>query len=672
LGIALRCAGERSIGERCPLNADGPFEGRPQGLVQMTLEIVERILSRLADLIAHDRFEELETDTLEFKSVPADGTEWHKVCQSACAFLNTRGGIILLGIREEGQGPNRRYRCTGWRPDAETKVQQLSKKFTDEFGTALHLDEAFPAPQFSEFMGKYIVAVLIDELPADVKYAFYQGDAYKRQMTGDMRITSAEIARQREFKEAALQARELELVPGVGIEDFDLDKLNDYISALNKPVKIETVKADLASAVPFLERKSFIKSGAATTLGVLVCGKHAADRLGFRCHVHGYVDVPQEIAKDKQDFVDNVLPLMERSLAYLLRNIQVGVSVERGGTSHPQYPEEVLRETVNNALAHRDYSINRQVILSVKPGRHIAIQNPGKFRTQLVIEDANASIPLRRILPEAKPRNPKLADVLRVFRKWEGRGIGMATLVNLCLQNKIDLPYYLFGTEEVTLHLRAGCVVDDRMERLFESFDRYIADKLNGGDLSEPQRAVLAYLIKSEWANELIRYTVLLTPDNNHFNELTALERSGLITKHEKSADSHPIYVADRELVRKDYFSELRGTFGILFDALDQRSKNVLSVVYRFEHFSRSEAVSAKQAGFDLWWQAGESDDIKAFDAFYRQVRSTFNRLERDGFVKRKTASRKRRVYVLSTRAGEGVLGADGGHASPPSTSAGR
>lgn len=611
------------------------------------MNVVDRILIKLAELIQQGRFEELETEGLEIKPVPAEGGEWKDRHKSINAFLNTRGGIVILGIKEEGSGSSRRYVASGWREHAEPNLKEIPKLFTDRKGSAQDLSDCFPPMELRDFLGARVAVLYVDELASDRKYVFYKGTAYKRILTGDHKISETNVDAQEEFKEEAVHARELQPVPGLTANDLDLDKLNEYITHLNRPVKVETIKADLAGAMPFLERKCFIKDSEVTTLGALVCGKHSVDNLGFRCQVHGYVDVPQEIARDKQDLADNILPLMESSLAYILRNIQVGVSAHQGGQSAPQYPEQLLRETVNNALAHRDYSVNKQAIIAIKPGAHIAIRNPGAFRSHLLIESPDHAIPLRRIIPEAKPRNPKLADVLRVYRKWEGRGIGMATLVNLCLQNEIDLPYYRFFSEEVCLHLCAGRLLDERMERLFQSFDGHLESRLQGNKLNEEQKLVLCYLIKSEWANEKLGYTILLTPDNNHFSALLALERFGLIQKHPLSTATYPVYVADRVLITKNYLAELRALFGTGFDSLDILLKDVLGVVYRFNHYSKTQVVSAKQASFSLWFETGSAnEDIKEFDTFYRRVRYAFNKLEKGGFVAKKPESRG---YLLRT-----------------------
>lgn len=597
---------------------------------------IDTVLEKLETLVAQGRFEELESDTIEIKPVPPSGGEWKERCKSVNSFLNTRGGILILGVKESGTGHNRKYEFSGWQPHAESKVKEFPKLFTSKAGEGINLTDAFPSFELKPFRTGQVCLVFVDELSADQKFVFFEGTAYKRILTGDHKITDSEVQSQEEYKEEVKTARELIPVEGATLQSIDLDKLNDYITQLNQPVKVETIKADLGMARPFLERKCFIKDDKVTTLGMLVCGQHPADHLGFRCHVHGYVDMPQSVAQDKQDFVNNILPLLEHSFAYVLRNIRVGISSTGGGSATPEYPEELIRETINNALAHRDYSINKQVIVAIKPNTHISIKNPGAFRPNLLVEGEEGGIPIRRILPEAKPRNPKLADVLRVYRKWEGRGIGMATLTNLCLSNKIDLPYYRFGTEEVTLYLRAGKLLDDHMDRLFESYDAYILKRTGGKALTLEQQLVLAYLIKSEQANQRYHYTVSLTPDNNHFDQILTLEKAGLITKHSARNPNYPVYVADRTLLRSDYLDELNTRFAGHMHLVNDFGKEILSVIYRFTNYSTQRAVSAKQVAYYMWYSSGEHPgDIKAFDSHYRQVRRRVIQLRDKGFLRK-------------------------------------
>lgn len=600
-------------------------------------------LSQLQALIEQDRFEDIESDTIELKPCPSTGQDWTERFKSVNAFLNTRGGLLILGIKEQGRDAGRKYVVSGYDPAAESHLSQMRQIFTDAEKHPLDLSEYLPPTEMRSFMGNRIAIQRVDALPAQKRFVFYKSQAYKRQLTGDLKINQAELDRQVEFLEEIAQARELEPLGTEGLECIDLDKLNEYIVQLNRLQKIETLKPSLQEAVPFLTRKRFLVDGRLTLLGGLVCGAYPGDLLGFRAHVHGYVNAAGQdsvVVQDKQDMIANVLPLLEQANAYVLRNIQAGVSISRGGTVNPQYPESVLRETINNALAHRDYSINKQVVISITPGRHIEIANPGKFRDQLLLNLAPThpgDTPILRIVPETKPRNPRLADVLRVYRKWEGRGIGMSTLVNLSLDNRLNLPYFKFKSDEVTLVLQAGSLIDARITELFESRDAYIAKKLGALEaFSLEKKAVLAYLIKSEWANSEGRFCVLLTPDNNHSQAIKVLEGTGLIFRDGRSTDLYPVYTADRNLHTENFEKELRARFGSAMDDLPLLGLKVIAVICRYNHFSSKSVVSAKQASFALWTTDNmDQSDIRAFDLFYRKVRTIFNQLEAQGFIVR-------------------------------------
>ena len=76
---------------------------------------IDKALKKLADLIAAGRFENVEDDGLEIKPTPSATSSWRESHKSANAFLNTRGGLLLFGCKEEGQGPQRRWIFTGYR-----------------------------------------------------------------------------------------------------------------------------------------------------------------------------------------------------------------------------------------------------------------------------------------------------------------------------------------------------------------------------------------------------------------------------------------------------------------------------------------------------------------------------------------------------------------------------
>ena len=149
----------------------------------------------------------------------------------------------------------RRYVVSGWKEHAEPNLKEIAKQFTDRKGVVQDLSDCFPPMELHEFQGRRLAILYVDELASDRKFVFYKGHAYKRILTGDHKINDPEVDAQEEFKEDAVHARELQPMVGLTANDLDLDKLNDYIAYLNRPVKVETIKADVASALPFLERK---------------------------------------------------------------------------------------------------------------------------------------------------------------------------------------------------------------------------------------------------------------------------------------------------------------------------------------------------------------------------------------------------------------------------------
>lgn len=610
------------------------------------MDIVEKNLAIIANCIETGQYREVETERFELKDLSAGwGDDWYK---SVCSFLNTHGGVIVIGIRDNNNAKPKNYKLTSYTNTDQNEnhlKQALPKIFTDREGKQLDLSTQIYKFEIRDFFGGKVCIVYIDELSDDLKFVYYKGKAYRRKLTGDHELTIPEIEEFEELKKEIIKSQELNPVKGAEIDLIDLDKLNQYILRFNKGKKKgETLKTSLENAMSFLVRENFVRDKKPTLLGMLVCGKEVERYIQGKSESDCYVVVPRaaKVAQSKEILNDNIENLIEGSFNFVWRNIQVGVNYAKGGTAAPEYPEELIRECINNAFAHRNYNTDRFVIIEIRPNESLMIRNPGAFERRQRISIDTEFGKIRRIIPIQVARNPKLTHLLKSFDYWEGKGRGLSSLIDACIENEIDVPYYILSDDEIKLYIPKGKVLDESMEFWLNSFSKYIHDNI-GRQLNEDEKIVLSFFRKSELLNRVENYTILLTSDNNHKAIIADLEELGLIFKNPQSPDHYPIYQVDRVMSKSDFTPELIAIFGSEWDLLKAEYQEVLIAIWRFNKFAfPSDLVSANSIGTFVYTKNHkEIVDLSDYESFKRKVRNLINQLENRGFIMRKDGKSK-------------------------------
>src|SRR5665647_740497 len=131
------------------------------------MKVTDNILKQLEECLTTDIYKPLETDKIELKDL-SGGDEWKELYKSACAFLNTQGGIIIIGVKET----NTAYQFHGFNANNENKLKELPKQFTNDSGQAIDLSESIRPDLFEirDFMNGRVCIVYVEKLPEDKKY----------------------------------------------------------------------------------------------------------------------------------------------------------------------------------------------------------------------------------------------------------------------------------------------------------------------------------------------------------------------------------------------------------------------------------------------------------------------------------------------------------------------
>lgn len=170
-----------------------------------------------------------------------------------------------------------------------------------------------------------------------------------------------------------------------------------------------------------------------TGLGILLFGKNP--RLRYPQAVlkveARYGDSEPEI----QDFNDALVLIPDKVESWLKKVLKSKISREQfARTTDYDYPIDVLREAIINALVHRDYEIEGAKCSLLIDDEKIVVKSPGYPVKPIKFEDFKA------FKAPSLSRNPKLMAVFNAMDYVEERGIGMREMKSLPAKYNLPLP----------------------------------------------------------------------------------------------------------------------------------------------------------------------------------------------------------------------------------------
>jgi len=141
-----------------------------------------------------------------------------------------------------------------------------------------------------------------------------------------------------------------------------------------------------------------------------------------------------------EDFMSN----LNNAYKYLLSKLNTAIIIrnELRHKTRLELPEEALRETIIDAMIHKDYNINSPVQINISPDK-VEITNPGRLL-----------FPKEELGKRSVLRNPVLVDLVHRLGLVEKAGSGIKRIQRLAKENNIRVEFKIGMFFEVVFHRR--------------------------------------------------------------------------------------------------------------------------------------------------------------------------------------------------------------------------
>jgi ATP-dependent DNA helicase RecG len=345
------------------------------------------------------------------------------------ALANAGGGTILLGVTQTGsvrglQDANGLRDRVLWAALSITPplVLPIPEQIAADWGpgenrtlVAAHVPRGLPSVYATK--GRYLV----------------------RDGPGNRVLAPSEIHQLmlRRGGDAAPGRLETQVPPGATLDDLDWDRVRQYANRLEQPT--DAVYPRQAGPEEVLrQRACLVKTDGQyrpTTAGLLLFGQHPSLWTpGAEITAVRYPGTEMGDQFVREDIKGPLPDQIRKAEAFLRANVPQQTVLE--GLTHqdqPAYPDQVLREVVVNAVAHRDYAIPGESIQIFIFGDRVRVYSPGRLPGHVTVQN---------IVEERFSRNPVIVQVLADLGFVERLGYGIDRMMLLLQQAEQPAPLF--------------------------------------------------------------------------------------------------------------------------------------------------------------------------------------------------------------------------------------
>ncbi len=347
---------------------------------------------------------EYESHSVEFKRTWKD-----EYLKTICAFANSDGGMMIIGVDNNGN------------PVGIKNVEKLLEELPNKIRNKLTIT---PSIYLEKINGHRIIKIEISPSAIPVSY---NGRFYVRSGSTTQEIRGIELLRFIMKKQGISWDT---MVSDADISEIDMETVDKFTGMAGENISIS--KND--SVEKILENLELIRDGKLTNAAVLLFTRNPQKYIPNSVVKIGRFKTPTQII-DSIEIGGNLFKQVDEMVKYIKKNINVLYKIEDlRRTDVWEYPIPAIREACVNALIHRDYLDSTDIQIKIYDD-HIWFWNPGKLPEGLNVEM------LKREHP-SKLRNRLLAMVFYYAGWIEKWGTGTVRIISLCKNHGLPEPEF--------------------------------------------------------------------------------------------------------------------------------------------------------------------------------------------------------------------------------------